>query len=144
MKPNGIIESLRNKGIRITRTREVIVSILSTTKSPLSADGLLQKLHRLGLKVNKTTVYRELEFLARSKIISSVHVDDCSKYYELASGHHHHVVCEKCSELVDVNTTAIEKYLQKTEKRLAKMIRFNSVRHSLEFFGVCTRCQKIV
>lgn len=143
MKLNPILDKIRAAGGRITSARQAILEILSQSSVPLSAEALSTLLAKRKLLVNKTTIYREIEFLLTQGLLRSVPVDANFKYYELVTDeHHHHVVCTKCSKFVDVETEGIEEYLEKLEKKLAKKINFKSVRHSLEFFGECANCKK--
>ena len=144
MKPaNLLISKLQDSGDRITPARGAIVDIFTSSAGPLSVEAIRKSLTKRHLPVNKTTVYREIEFLLGRGIIRPVHVDDSTKFYELVTdSHHHHVVCTNCSKFVDVETDGIEEYLEKLEKKLAKKINFKSVRHSLEFFVFCLSCQK--
>jgi Fur family transcriptional regulator, ferric uptake regulator len=52
-------------------------------------------------------------------------------------GHHHHLVCMKCSEVVEIE----ECFPREIEKQIAAKNRFKSVTHKLEFFGICPECQ---
>ena len=143
MQTQSILIKLQRAGDRITPARSAIVEILAQSIAPLSAESIRAALAKRKLPVNKTTVYREIEFLLSRGFVRSVHLDDCAKYYELVTDtHHHHVVCTNCAKFVDVETGEIEEYLEKLEKKLAKKINFKSVRHSLEFFGECLSCQK--
>lgn len=143
MKLNPILAKIRAVGGRITSARQAILEILSQSSVPLSAEALSTALAKRKLLVNKTTIYREIEFLLTQGLLRSVPVDANFKYYELVTDeHHHHVVCTKCAKFVDVATEGIEEYLEKLEKKLAKKINFKSMRHSLEFFGECTNCKK--
>ncbi len=140
---NPLIAQLQDSGDRITPAREAIVAIFTKSLAPLSVEAIRKSLLKRKLSVNKTTVYREIEFLLGRGLIRSVHLDDSLKFYELvADSHHHHVVCTNCAKFVDVETEGIEEYLAKLEKKLAKKINFSAVRHSLEFFGECANCQK--
>lgn len=92
------------------------------------------------MTVNKTTVYRELERMRSLRIIESRQLHDRRQYYELASrGHHHHLVCLRCERVEDVDVNERELLLE--EQKVSREKNFAIVRHSLEFFGVCTECQ---
>ncbi|OPY93553.1 MAG: Sialic acid TRAP transporter permease protein SiaT [Syntrophaceae bacterium PtaU1.Bin231] len=62
MENASLLENLKGSGCRITRTRRAMLDILSTSRVLLSADDLRRALAVKGLKVNKTTVYRELSW----------------------------------------------------------------------------------
>ena len=55
-------------------------------------------------------------------------------------GHHHHLVCTKCSEVVEIE----ECFPEKIEKRIAAQNGFKAVTHKLEFFGICPDCSAVI
>ena len=52
-------------------------------------------------------------------------------------GHHHHLVCVHCSQIVEIKDC----FPRELEKEIALRNGFKSITHKLEFFGVCPRCQ---
>lgn len=90
--------------------------------------------------VNKTTVYRELEQMQKLGMVESVQLGDRKQYYELTSrAHHHHLVCLSCERVEEVDVD--ETVLLKEEGKISQEKKFDLLRHSLEFFGVCLRCR---
>lgn len=143
MKTDHILTTLKARGERLTPARRRIVELFVQSDAPLSADDLRTALAKKKVIVNKTTVYRELEFLLAAGFIRPLYLAGKSKYYELALAdeHHHHVVCRDCGRVEDVEVEGLEKLLAPLEKRLAKKIKFADVRHNLEFFGWCGKCR---
>lgn len=135
-----ILKNLKDKGARMTSVRSSLVEIFSRKKKPISAGEILEELKKYGLVVNKTTVYRELEFLLQGKVISQISLDDDQKRYELFEEHHHHLVCQNCRKIEEVEFVEIEKLLSSVEKKLLKKKSFSRILHSLEFFGLCSKC----
>lgn len=134
---NEIIKQLKTKGFRITPARTKIIQILQSIKQPISAIDLLNKLTKLDLKVNKTTVYRELEFLKKEGIIQTILFEDHTARYELSDlDHHHHLICDNCGNIADVTLSE-----QALIKQVSSVSSFLVKRHSLEFFGLCSNCQ---
>jgi Fur family ferric uptake transcriptional regulator len=136
---DGIIEMLRGGGHRITKVRRSLVSIFAVSSRPLSVPELQPLLLQKGLPVNKTTVYRELEFLLSNKIISELDLLDGAKRYELLlpDHHHHHLVCTKCGTIQCVE---MHNDLDELEERISQTYQFRVRSHVLEFFGFCSRC----
>lgn len=131
---------LRARGLRLTRTREAFVGIFSASRAPLSVPEILRALGKIGVIVNKTTAYRELERLEKSGIVESVRLGDRKRYYELASrDHHHHLVCVGCERVEDIDMD--EQELVSQERKAGRERGFAILRHSLEFFGLCRDCQ---
>ena len=89
-KVKKILGQLKDNGQRITTLRRVILYIMEKFDSPLSAGDILSEIAKMGLSANKTTVYRELEFLIKSEIAETVQLRGREQKYELAGEHHHH------------------------------------------------------
>ncbi|HZX49823.1 MAG TPA: Fur family transcriptional regulator [Candidatus Paceibacterota bacterium] len=132
-----ILKELRGQGHRITAVRREMVKMLVNAKAPLAASDILKVLQKEKLKANKTTVYRELEFLVEQNIAQEVEFGDKKKRYEISDKHHHHVVCVECKNVEDVDLQAD---LDGVEKKIAKQKGYKIINHSLEFFGLCAKC----
>lgn len=130
----------RSHGLRLTKTRRAFAELFSRSPIPLSVPDILRELRRMRVTVNKTTVYRELERMQHLGIIEGRQLGDRKQYYELVSrGHHHHLVCLRCERVEDADVDETELLLE--EQKVSREKNFTIVRHSLEFFGVCTECQ---
>ncbi len=123
---------------KTTKVRTALLEILQKTSTPLSIQDILLKLKNKKLNPNKTTIYREIEFLNKFGLISGVDFGEGKKRYEGASSHHHHIICVSCKKVKDVH---MEKDLDKFSAKIAKVVGFKPVGHSLEFFGLCSDCQ---
>lgn len=136
-----LIQELRERGHRITKVRHEMVRILVEHERvhPISVADMLHVLEGRNLAVNKTTVYRELEFLIGEKLVREVDLLEGWKRYELVSSgdHHHHLVCTRCSAIqcVDMNED-----LAAVEREIGKRFNFRVQSHQLEFFGRCDSC----
>jgi len=103
-----------------------------------------QELFR-GLKVkgcDLATVYRALHVLEKLGMVKRFDLGDGVARFELLGagddGHHHHLVCTNCAEVVEIEECETAEF----EARIAAQSGFASVTHKLEFFGVCPACQK--
>jgi Fur family ferric uptake transcriptional regulator len=80
-------------------------------------------------------------------LLESMHIvkrfdfgDGVARFELLAEGddgHHHHLVCTNCSDIVELE----ECFPEALEKSIASRSGFKFVTHKLEFFGLCPRCQ---
>jgi len=77
---------------KLSKTRGILLDIFSGARKPLSVAELLVLLKKKGKEVNKTTVYREIQFLLSQTIIIAVFVDETHTKYEIQTTHHHHLV----------------------------------------------------
>jgi len=140
MKESALFLKFREKGVRLTPIRKAVVSILAKSKKPLCVEGVGNQLARLGLRPNKVTLYREVDFLVRGGWATALDLGGGRKCYEWASEHHHHLVCKKCHRIEELEAHEMEPVFAKFEKRLARKSSFADLSHSLEFYGVCKQC----
>ncbi len=134
---------LREHKLRKTKTRFLLLELLLQSGEPSSASDILCDFLRMRKSVNKTTVYRELDHLIREGIITSLHLGDRKQYYEIAnrSHHHHHLICLQCKQIEDIDVNETKLLSEEEKARCEKG--FVILRHSLEFFGLCKKCQII-
>ena len=87
------------------------------------------------------TVYRSLHLLENMKMVKRYDLGDGVARFELLAegddGHHHHLVCTRCSTVVEID----ECFTQELEEKIAARNGFKSISHKLEFFGICPECQ---
>ena len=126
------------KKSRFSASRNFILSLLKKSKQPLSVFDLQKEFEAKKFSVNKTTIYRELDFLKEQKIIEEFLLDDGVKRYEILSKHHHHAVCVKCRK---IDCVELEQELKSQERQIEKNNKFKIISHSLEFYGLCPKCQ---
>lgn len=131
---------LKKKGYRFSKVREGIVTILGGACEGYSAPDILVRLAKKGIAANKTTVYRELAMLEKEGIVKVLHFGENKKRYELTcDNHHHHVICISCYTVREV---VMDGDLERREKDIEKKQGFTILHHSLEFYGVCSKCSK--
>ncbi|NCN99547.1 transcriptional repressor [Candidatus Falkowbacteria bacterium] len=124
---------------RQTKTRRGVLLVLKNSQ-PLAAPEILDILKENNIVVNKTTVYRELDFLLNKKVIAEVILKDGLKRYELQVPEHgHHLICLQCQKIERV---ALDNDLDKQEKAITRSRGFKVLNHSLEFYGLCRHCVK--
>ncbi len=137
-RANTILNNLREKGFRRSLAREEILSVLVSASKPVSVFEVLEILSRKRRIFNKTTLYREMDFLKKEGYVKEVFFRNDTALYELIGEHHHHLVCTSCGDVRDVH---LEESLECEERKLERREHFTIFDHSLEFFGKCKKCQ---
>lgn len=135
---DDIILDLKQQGHKITEVRMELVKILLASDTPLTIIDLINKLKDKNLSPNKTTVYREIEFLKDLEVLEEVDFGEGKKRYEISDSHHHHVICVNCKTIKDVS---MDKDADLMGKKIMEKMGFKPIGHSLEFFGLCQNCQ---
>jgi Fur family ferric uptake transcriptional regulator len=132
---------------RWTVPREAILELMSRTKKHLSAKEIYAVLYRMYPGIGLTTIYRTLDLLVQMGLINKFSIGDGQSRFEFKSGenrgHHHHIICSKCGEIVDYDDFLDEELelVSKTEKNLAKKYNFKVMGHNIEFYGLCKKCR---
>jgi Fur family ferric uptake transcriptional regulator len=128
--------------MKATKPRIELVEFLFIEKRPVPISDIYKN---IGEKSGMTTVYRTLERLVKSGIVQKIQnsKDDCA-FYEIRYGrpHHHHIICTSCGDMEDVlGCDPIELNISAH----AHLKKFKSIQsHSLEFFGLCRKCEKLI
>lgn len=133
---NAIHNTIRISGGRLTKTKKAIIDVLSENHCLLSKQELTGKLKAKQIKPNRSTIYRELQFLTKNNIVIKNTIAG-TDYYEIQQGHHHHLICMGCSSISKVE---ISSHLDKQEKQITKQQKFVVINHLLEFYGYCHKC----
>jgi Fur family transcriptional regulator, ferric uptake regulator len=127
----------QQKGYRMTKQREQVYKTL--TCIPQSAQQIFSLLNKQKSTIDKVTVYRTLNCLAKLGLVSQTQFQDQIAKYEIVkkNGHHHHLVCNNCGLVEDVPVNE-NFFINKIKKQTDFLISS----HILEFFGICHKCQK--
>ena len=136
---NTILDRFRADGHRITKARGNILKIFLASSTPLSAVELTSRLAAVNITVNKTTVYREIDFLKKQEIIRELQFGDGKKRFEQwPENHHHHLVCIGCDSIECIE---LDGCLEAEEKKILRENNFKTINHALEFQGLCAKCR---
>jgi Fur family ferric uptake transcriptional regulator len=132
-----ILQRIRNDGFRLTKIRMAMVKILFDENRPLVSSDIQAQLSSLGIKADRTTVYRELLFLLGRNIVKTGQFGDHKIHYEICVEHHHHLVCTKCNKVIEI---VLGEHLEEQEKEIYERKNFKVISHSLKFYGLCGNC----
>lgn len=132
----------KNK-VSITNPRIIVLETLLELKKPIAIDDLYTLVKN---NVAKSTFYRVLSDLKEINILQEFNSPDNINIVELVlenTQHHHHLFCNDCGEIVDINlSNDFEEYLQNEVRKLQQKVNYLSIEnHSLELFGKCSGCK---
>jgi Fur family ferric uptake transcriptional regulator len=150
MKNRGLWHGrFQQRGLRFTEPRRMILDVLSGTNEHLSAEDIYIRVHQQYPIMGLTTVYRTLDVLEKMGVIAKFYFGDGRNRYELVQnsqkpGHHHHMVCINCKQIIDYDDFVEEEVdlLKKVETALTRKHGFQITGHVIQFYGLCTGCQR--
>lgn len=124
-----IIEELTARGYRITKARTQVLEALTGAHSPVSIQTVVEV-----VSVDAVSVYRTIAMLTKEGLIEEINTQGNVTLYEVAHGHHHHVVCVGCNLLAHIPCN-----IQKSvPSGIAGFAYINS--HEVTYYGMCVNC----
>lgn len=132
---------LKNNALKYTKQREVILQILYNNDEHLTPEELHQEVKTAfpDLNIGIATVYRTLNLLEESEMVTSISFGAQGKKYEIATKpHHDHMICRHCNKIIEFEDETIEK----RQRTIAKKYNFKLTGHLVQLYGVCSDCRQ--
>jgi Fur family ferric uptake transcriptional regulator len=130
---------LRRKGVRPTAKRTAVLAELAAERDDATAQALWQRLAARGDRgVGLATVYRTLALLHEHGVIDALSHHDGERCYRLCGeAHHHHLVCERCHRVVELDDCDLAGWVDDVAGRHG----FAATEHHVEISGLCGACR---
>ncbi len=124
------------KKMKMTPQRAAIIKYLEGNTSHPSAEDIFESVRKKYPMISFTTVYNTLQTLKDRDRVWELNIDDERKRYDPNVKLHHHLICTRCKNIVDI---FMDFQLDVPEEEAqGYMI---SGRH-VEFYGLCPKCGK--
>jgi|SRR5581483_4283308 len=125
--------------LRMTPQREVLLRLLSQTRSHPTADELFRRARRQLPSVSHATVYRNLQELVRARVIATLERAGDPVQYDANPDAHHHFVCTRCGRVTDLYLKNVG-YVVDRKRSAAAPARID--RAELQLHGLCAACAR--
>lgn len=133
-------EILKNRGYKLTQQRKVIIEVLKSDSCPHTANEIFSLVSNEYSGINFSTIYRNLEMMVRLGIVEKLNLSDGYCHFKLAGEkHHHHVICNKCGEIREIDICPFGDLMGKAK---LEEIDFHPTEHKFEIYGLCSKCRK--
>jgi len=131
---------LKERNLRMTRQRQVILEELRATDQHPSADALHERVKKKLPRISLGTIYRNLEILTELGEIQTIALAGSLKRFDGIPHNHYHMRCMRCDRLVDAPMDVVDSL----ERVLQEKTEFRVLSHQLEFIGICPDCQALL
>lgn len=130
---------LNGKGIRHSTRRNEVLEVFLTCEYHITANELVELVHKKNPKIGIATVYRTLKLITEAGIARAIEFGDGTVRYEHDYGHEHHdhIVCVRCGMFREISNDGIEA----EQKAIAGRLGFSLLRHKMVLYGVCPDCR---
>ena len=131
-------EDLKAKGYKLTPQRMMVLEALHEAEEHITAPEIYSRVRLKYPWINKSTVYRALELLKKLDLVTETELGgDRLFYHHAEKGHHHHLICQNCQQVIDVN----EDIFSSLEDTLRRKYKFQADLRHLAIRGHCLRCK---
>ena len=132
-----LLEQFRQKGLRITPQRRVILELLAGDDSHPTAEQVYQRTLARMPDVSRTTVYNTIrELVDLGELTPVLDLDEGSQRYDTNNEMHHHLFCVECRKLIDIDREFGGLNLTPEETSGYRILS-----RQVTFYGICPDCQ---
>lgn len=125
--------------VRYSRQRQLVWDYMKGADEFLTAQQVHALVTEAGATVGLATVYRNLQALEADGQLDTIYTPEGEMAYRhCSSGHHHHLICRRCSTAIEISGGGIEEWSQ----AVAAEHGFIDVEHFAEIYGLCPSCQE--
>lgn len=145
MNEEKVKDLLREKGLKVTSQRLMVLNILSAYGDEhLTVEEIYDLAKEESPEIGLATIYRTVQVLLELHVIEKVTFDDGFARYELngeetGSGHrHHHAICTQCGKVYSLETDLLDTL----EKQVFESLGFEVTDHEVKLYGLCSACRR--
>jgi Fur family transcriptional regulator, peroxide stress response regulator len=128
----------REVGFQLTVQRRVILEAVLLRDDHPTAEQICDTIRAQVPEISRGTVYRTLDSLVQLGAIRRAHHLGPATRFDSNTGQHHHLVCVRCSRVIDIEDTRLDNLPVPDRKRTG----FRITDYSIHFTGLCAECQK--
>ena len=139
MPQTNWVERLRQCGHRLTPQREMIIQVVNASEGHLTADEIIARVRKHYPHLNKSAVYRTLDLLIGLGLVNPTDLGQgCITYEAHRDPHHHHLICQRCGKIAQVDASIFAS----VERKLREEYAFAPCLDHFAIFGLCEKCQR--
>lgn len=132
---------LKENSLKFTTQRECVLKTLYNNEHHYTPEQLYIEIKEANpeLNIGIATVYRTLNLLEESGMVTSISFGIQGKKFELANKpHHDHIICKQCGKIVEFEDYEVEQ----KQIDIAKKYGFTLTGHLMQLYGNCNECKK--
>ncbi len=131
-------EFVRQQKGRLTPQRQFIVKEFLALHGHYGIDELHERLRKKGRRINPSTIYRTLKLLVQAGIAVERQFANGNTKYDVNVAHHDHLICLKCSKIVEFDSPKLEG----VQAKIVRSLGFEMSFHKHEIYGYCASCRR--
>ncbi len=133
-----LIAALKERDFRLTPQRVELVRLIASSEGHPSAAQLYARIKRRFPTMSQATVYKTLALLKDMGQVLEIDLHDDSHYDGNRPQPHPHLICMKCSKIVDGEVS----FEKGSIRKLENLSGYTILRSQISLYGLCPDCQE--
>src|SRR6202040_653854 len=134
--PSRLERLCHDKGLKMTEQRRIIARVLSDSSDHPDGESVPRRAAEIDPRISIATVYRTVRLFEEANILARHDFGDGrSRYEEMPSDHHDHLIDLQSGRVVEFRNEEIEKL----QEIIADKLGYELVGHRLELYAVPRR-----
>lgn len=129
---------IREQGYRLTPQRRLILDAICEGDGHTTVDEIWARVQSKAPGVNRSTIYRNLEFLQALRLVVAAEIGGQTMYEIPHEDPHHHLICQGCGRTVEISQDTLAPAFETVEQRYG----FHVCADHLVLMGLCRECQE--
>jgi len=129
---------LREHQLKVTPQRLGILHLMQTM-GHVDIEELYVSMKKQFSSISLATLYKNVNAMLENRLISEIKVPQLKSKYEIAKEPHIHLLCDNCSEFIDLDVDVACIMDEASDKSHYKLLKSNIV-----LSGLCQKCQSSV
>ena len=125
---------------RNTIQRQLVIAAVRFLANHPTAEEVYDRITMEYPDISKGTVYRNLNSLVESGLLSTVSVPSGADRFDHILAIHYHIKCTECGKFMNVENFD---YIPDMDQKVAAVTGYKMNHHDIVFSGVCPECQKL-
>ena len=134
---DGMVEKLRDQGLRITPQRLAVLKILAESNEHPSVEMIHKSVRPHFPTTGLATIYKIVSLLKDLGEVNELDFSEVSNRYDGKNPFPHpHLICTKCGKIVEFENQEMERL----QRGIAAYHGFHMLQHRMEIYGLCAQC----
>jgi Fe2+ or Zn2+ uptake regulation protein len=134
-----LVDALGAAGYRLTEPRRVVAELVAERSGHFTANDLIADAQKRELGIGRATIFRALDLFTELQLLERIDLPTGDHAYVpcLPGYHHHHVICQRCARVTEVEDLGLGQAIAGMERNTGWTVQ----KHRLELYGLCPECQ---
>lgn len=130
---------MNDAGYRVTAPRRAVAELVASREGHFRAADLIEAARLDSLDIGRATIFRSLDLFTELEVLERIDLPTGDHAYVACEprAHHHHIVCESCGRVAEVQDAGLAAAVEHIQARTGWQVET----HRFELYGQCPTCR---